>query len=152
LPGRLAVERARASAAGKQVGKEALARVGATLIPDGFGDITECRRLITSVGDGPILGVSAVFDELCATNGNVERSGGKAVHSSALSSRSKIGIVTTGRAVVTTRDDYGDALGGSLCPQIIEECILRVAKCGLALAEAHTQNRGDVVIDDVLSR
>src|SRR5580700_4479464 len=101
LPGGFVVERAGAAAACKERSEPAYVRVAATFVPNIFWNIAESGRLIRTVCGRPVSAVRAVFVELSAANGNVERRGSKAVHRKSLAGGSwLIGVVTPGGAIV----------------------------------------------------
>src|SRR6201999_1864558 len=89
--------------------------------------------------------------EVGAAQRNVERGGGEAADGDACAGDVFIrsARIAARGAVVTGRDDDGDALRRCLLPQIVVELNAGRTDVCLAGAEAFAEDRSEVVVDDV---
>src|SRR5271165_1361200 len=153
LPGWLAVERARPTAARKKRSHAAYVRVRATLVPNIFRNIAERGSLVRPVGCGPVSARRPVFIELCAADGDVEGCGSEAVHGETLSGRGWLTVaVASGGAIIAAGNNHGNTLSGGLLPEIVEEGVLCLSESLFALAKTCAENRRQIIVHDVKRR
>ncbi len=106
-----------------------------------------------AVGRRPVSAVRAIFVELRAADGDIERRGSQTVDGEALcGGRCLIVAVASGRAAVAARNHGSDALRGGLLPKIIVKSVFGLAEALFALAETGAQHGGEIVVHDVERR
>ncbi len=146
LPGRLGVNLAGTASARPQSGA---ARYRSAGVPGRFRDVAQRRPIGAGIVRGPVRGRVGGVGELRSTHASAVWRGAHSVHARHRSGRARWTIAAR-RAAVARRHQDGHALRGRLLPQAVPKLIPGRANGRLAIAEAETYHRRDIMVHDVL--
>src|SRR5262249_40429573 len=130
LPTGFAVNLARASAPGKEIGlvKQTCGDLRiAAFVPHRFGNVSNCGGEPRSIGRIPEGRVIAVFIELGAPDGRVKWRRSQTANGQSSRGWPEVRIVAARISAVSGGDKHADSLGCGLLPESVVESILRRA-------------------------